>query len=128
MKASACKDSMIRLTAQARKYGLGLVFATQNPKDIDNKIIGNCSTHFYGKASSPAALDVIQEQIKLKGGGGHDVAQLPKGRFYVHNADMNLKAPVKLLIPNCLSEHPRNPLDEAQVLQKATTGRKHLGR
>ncbi|MEW4568229.1 DUF87 domain-containing protein [Tautonia sp. JC769] len=128
VKASACKDSLIRLAAQARKYGLGLVFATQNPKDIDNKIIGNCSTHFYGKASSPAALDVIQEQIKLKGGGGQDVAQLPKGRFYVHNADLGLKAPVKVAIPNCLSEHPRNPLDEAQVLQKAAASRDRLGR
>ncbi|WP_169975716.1 helicase HerA domain-containing protein [Tautonia rosea] len=128
VKASSCKDSLIRLTAQARKYGLGLVFATQNPKDIDNKIIGNCSTHLYGKASSPTALDVIQEQISLRGGGGNDVAQLPKGRFYVHNADLGLKAPIKVAIPNCLSQHPRNPLDETQILSKASASRRILGR
>jgi DNA helicase HerA-like ATPase len=54
-QASVCKESLMRLAAQARKYHLGLIFATQNPKDIENRIVGNCSTHFYGKVNAPAA-------------------------------------------------------------------------
>src|SRR5208337_4295854 len=49
LKTSACKEGLMRLAAQARKYHLGLIFATQNPKDIENKIVANCSTHYYGK-------------------------------------------------------------------------------
>jgi hypothetical protein len=49
--------SLIRLTAQGRKYGLGLVFATQAPKSINHNVIANCATQVYGRASSPAARD-----------------------------------------------------------------------
>jgi hypothetical protein len=42
-----CKQSLLRLAAQARKYGLGLIFATQAPKSIDHNVIANCSTQFF---------------------------------------------------------------------------------
>src|SRR5437879_10877951 len=35
VSTTPCKDNLMRLAAQARKYGLGLVLATQNPKDLD---------------------------------------------------------------------------------------------
>jgi hypothetical protein len=78
-KSSECKESMLRLGAQARKYGLGLVFATQHPKDIEHKLIGNSATHFYGLNNSPASLATLQEQMKLKGGSGDDIARLKVG-------------------------------------------------
>ena len=53
---TACKASVLALAAQARKYGLGLIFATQTPKSIDNKIVSNCTTHCYGRMNSPATL------------------------------------------------------------------------
>ena len=112
-----CKASILRLAAQARKYNLGLIFATQAPKSIDHNIIANCSTHYYGKASSPAAIDTIQEQIKSRGGSGHDIATLKTGCFYVYTE--GLKAPVKVSIPLCLSYHPASPLDETEVLKRA---------
>ena len=122
-RASVCKESLIRLVAQARKYHLGLVFATQNPKDIDSKIVANCSTHFYGKVNSPAAIEVVRELIKQKGGTGEDVAKLPRGQFYVHNADAGLPCPVRVAVPLCLSRHPAHPLDEACLLKKASAAR-----
>jgi len=42
---TACKASTLSLVAQSRKYGLGMIFATQTPKGIDNKIVSNCTTH-----------------------------------------------------------------------------------
>ena len=41
---TACKRSALSLAAQARKYGLGMIFATQLPKGIDNAIVSNCTT------------------------------------------------------------------------------------
>ena len=116
---SVCRAGIMRLAAQARKYHLGMVFATQNPREIENTIIGNCSTHFYGKANSSTAIAVIREQIALRGGTGQDVPTLKRGQFYAYNADLGLQAPAKLQVPMCLSEHPKNPLTEETILQLA---------
>ena len=123
---SICKESIMRLTAQARKYHLGIVLATQNPREIDNKIIGNCSTQYYGKANSKANIDTLRSLIAPHGASGHDIGSLPKGRFYVYNADANLRAPTKIQVPLCLSYHPPNPLTEEEVLRKAVASRKRL--
>ncbi len=116
-----CKSSLNRLAAQARKYGLGLIFATQAPKSIDHNIIANCSTQFYGRANSPAAIDVIRDQIRQRGGTGDDVPQLERGQFYA--AAESLTPPVKMATPLCLSYHPSSPLDEASVLKRAKHSR-----
>jgi len=123
-KSTPCKDSLMRLAAQARKYHLGVVFATQNPKEIDNTIIGNCSTQFYGKASSPAAIQTIREQLAARGGSGAEIGRLEKGVFYVFNADAGMRAPEKVSIPLCLSHH--HPLDGDEMLQRATQSRRLL--
>ena len=123
-KASVCRESLVRLVAQARKYHLGLVFATQNPKDIDHRIVANCSTHFYGKVNSPAAIETVRGLIRAKGGSGDDVPRLSRGQFYVHNADADIAIPIKVLVPLCLSRHPSSPLDEASILAKASESRR----
>jgi hypothetical protein len=125
-KSSACRESLLRLAAQARKYHLGLVFATQNPKDIDNRIVANCSTHFYGKVNSPAAIDTVRDLIRAKGGTGEDVPRLSRGQFYLHNADADFTHPIKILTPLCLSYHPSSPLDESAILKKALESRSGL--
>lgn len=123
-QSTPCKDSLMRLTAQARKYHLGVVFATQNPREIDNTIIGNCSTQFYGKASSPAAIQTIREQLAARGGSGEGIGRMEKGVFYVFNADAGMRAPEKISVPLCLSHH--HPLDGDEVLERAIQSRRRL--
>lgn len=123
-KSVASKDSLIRLANQARKYGLGIVVATQAPRSIDHNIVANCTTQFYGQASSPAAIEVITEQIRQRGGSGSDVAKLGTGRFYMFTEGMN--SPVKFASRLCLSHHPKNPLDDAGILERAKTSRGKL--
>jgi DNA helicase HerA-like ATPase len=118
ISSTPCKKSLIRLVAQARKYGLGIIFATQAPKSIDHNIIANCSTHFYGRVNSPTAINVISEQIKQKGGDGNDISQLNSGQFYVFSE--GLCPPVKIQAPMCLSYHPLTPLSEDDVILKAS--------
>ncbi len=77
--------------------------------------------------TSPASIEVVRELVRLKGGSGDDVAKLPRGQFYVHDADAGFPAPAKISVPLCLSRHPENPLDETQILQKAC-GSRHAGR
>lgn len=118
LKKTACKDSIMRLAAQARKYRLGLIFATQHPKDIDTKIVGNCATHLYGLNNSPASLDTLHELMRQKGGSGTDIPKLKAGQFYVHNADSGHKQPIKIKIPMSLSRLPNSPLEETEIRKK----------
>src|SRR6266478_6668295 len=78
---TACKASALSLAAQARKYGLGMVFATQTPKGIDNKIVSNCTTHFYGRMSSPTTIEATRELMSAKGGAADDIGRLTRGEF-----------------------------------------------
>jgi hypothetical protein len=128
LKSTACKESLARLVAQARKYHLGIIFATQNPKDIETRIVANCSTQYFGKVNSPAALAAARDQIRQKGGAGDELARMPSGQFYVHNADIGLKAPEHVAIPMCLSYHRSSPPGPTEVLEKAERSRHRKSR
>jgi hypothetical protein len=121
-KSTTCKASIQRLATQGRKYGLGLLFATQSPKDIEHTVIQNCFTQFYGQASSPAAQDVIKDQIRRRGGAGEDIPRLGTGRFYVHCPE-TMKTPVKVSVPVCLTYHPQSPLTDSEILDLARKSR-----
>ena len=112
------KENVQRLAAQARKYGLGLLFATQEPKSIDHSIVSNCSTLLGGKMSSPAAINALEQLLADKGASASDVGKLPRGTFYFGTSP---DKPRKVATSLCLSFHPSTPPTEAQVLELAST-------
>jgi DNA helicase HerA-like ATPase len=114
---TACKASALALAAQARKYGLGMIFATQLPKEIDHAIVSNCTTHVYGRMSSPATIQATHELMAAKGGAAEDIARLSRGEFYFTTE--GFERPVKLRAPLCLSWHPPNPPTAEEVAKKA---------
>ena len=113
---TACKASALSLVAQARKYSLGLIFATQTPKGIDNKIVSNCTTHVYGRMNAPATIDAIRELMAAKGGAADDIGRLIKGEFYF-STEGSLR-PFKVRTPLCLTWHPPNPPTMDEVIEK----------
>jgi len=123
-RSTLCSQSILRLCAQARKYGLGLVFATQEPKSMDHNVIANCSNQFYGRANSLAAIEAVREQIRLRGGSGKGIPTLLKGEFYLSSE--KIKPPVKIKVPLCLSYHSKNPLKEEELLQRGQVSRKKI--
>jgi hypothetical protein len=114
---TACKASAQSLAAQARKYGLGMLFATQTPKGIDNKIVSNCTTHVYGRMGSQATIDAIHDMMAAKGGAADDIGKLSRGEFYF-STDGSTR-PFKVRTPLCLSWHPANPPTAEEVVAKA---------
>ncbi|HEX4830813.1 MAG TPA: DUF87 domain-containing protein [Trebonia sp.] len=115
-RVTACSESTRRLVAQARKYGLGLMFATQAPKGLHNQIPGNAVTQFYGRLSSPAQIGAAREVAKAKGGDVPDIARLSRGQFYVGTEGTRF---LKAATPLCLSYHPSAPLTEEEVIARA---------
>ncbi|GAA0389148.1 hypothetical protein GCM10009530_45310 [Microbispora corallina] len=114
---TACTRSTLALAAQARKYGLGLVFATQAPKGLHNGIPGNASTQFFGLLNAPVHITAAREMAKAKGSDVADVARLRSGQFYAAVEGARFR---KLQAPLCLSHHPRSPLTTEEVLARAT--------
>jgi hypothetical protein len=115
------KESLLRLVPQARKYGLGILFATQAPKSVDQQLIASCATHFYGRVSSPAAIETVREQIRRRGGSGSDVATLMPNVFYAHAEGMT--SPIRVAPLPCLSAHPPSPPGEVEIIQRAQRSR-----
>jgi hypothetical protein len=113
---TACTQSTLTLTAQARKYGLGLIFATQAPKNLHNRIPGNSATQLYGLLNSPVQIEAVREMAKAKGSDVLDISRLRTGEFYLATEGT---APRKIRTPLSLTYHPRSPLTTEEVLDRA---------
>ncbi|SHM20509.1 helicase HerA domain-containing protein [Cryptosporangium aurantiacum] len=113
---TACTKSTLALASQARKYGLGLVFATQAPKGLHNQIPGNAATQFFGLLNAPAQIAAAQEMAKAKQGSVPDIGKMGTGQFYVAAEE---KSFVKTQTPLCLSYHPKSPLTTEEVVERA---------
>jgi DNA helicase HerA-like ATPase len=114
--ATACTTSTLQLSAQARKYGLGLMFATQAPKGLHNRIPGNATTQFFGRLNSGVQINAATELARHKGGEVHDIARLGAGQFYAASEDVGFE---KVRTPMCLSHHPSSALTQEEVLRRA---------
>lgn len=115
-RSTPCTHSTLLLASQARKYGLGLVFATQSPRGLHNQISGNATTQFFGLLSHPTQVNAAKELARAKGGSVPDIARLSKGRFYL---GVEGRAFQKIQTPMCLSHHPPSPLTEEEVIGRA---------
>jgi hypothetical protein len=113
---TACTRSTLALASQARKYGLGLMFATQSPKGLHNQIPGNAATQCYGLLNAPVQIDAAREMARAKGGDVPGISQLRAGEFYVA---LEGRSFAKVRTPLCLSHHPKSPLTTEEVLQRA---------
>ena len=119
---TASTQSTILLASQARKYGLGLVLATQAPKGLHNQVTGNATTQFFGRLNSPAQIAAATEMARAKGSSVGDISRLERGRFYVTGEDFGFR---RMRAPLCLSHHPPGPLRLEEVLDRARTDRSH---
>lgn len=115
-RSTPCTYSTIALASQARKYGLGLVFATQSPRGIHSHLVGNCATQYYGFLNTIAHIEAVQELARAKGGSVPDISRLKAGQFYIASEGVAFR---KAVVPMCLSHHPGSALSEQEVLNRA---------
>ncbi|MGB3443381.1 MAG: DUF87 domain-containing protein [Actinophytocola sp.] len=113
---TASTRSTIVLASQARKYGLGLLFATQAPKGLHNQITGNATTQFFGRLNSPAQIAAANEMARAKGSTLSDISGLDRGQFYVTGDTFAFR---RMESPLCLTHHPPSPLRLEEVLDRA---------
>jgi hypothetical protein len=95
-----------------------MIFATQTPKGIDNKVVSNCTTNMYGRMNAPATIDAIHDLMAAKGGAADDIGKLPQGEFYF-STDGSPR-PFKVRTSLCLSWDPPNPATLEQVISESS--------
>jgi len=117
---TASTQSTILLASQARKYGLGLLLATQAPKGLHNQVTGNATTQFFGRLNSPAQVAAANEMARAKGSTVGDISRLERGQFYVTGETFGFR---RMRAPLCLSHHPPSPLRLEEVLDRARNAR-----
>lgn len=117
-KTTTCTESTLALAAQARKYGLGLIFATQAPKGLHSKIAGNASNQFLGRFQSPVHISAAKELAAAKSSDVSDIGRLTTGVYY---AAVDGGPFTKIRTPLCLSYHPPSPPSEEEVIAIART-------
>lgn len=117
---TSATQSTLALASQARKYGLGLIFATQAPKGIHGRVSGNASTQVFGKLNHPNQIEAARELAASKGSPIPDVGRLSTGTFYTAVDGGRF---IKVDTPLCLSYHPQSPPTEDEVIEIARRGR-----
>ena len=111
-----CTESTLQLASQARKYGLGLVFATQAPKGLHNRISGNATTQIFGLLNASVQVSAARELAQAKGSTLTDISKLASGQFYAAREATGFE---KIKVPLCLSHHPNSPLTPEEVVERA---------
>ncbi len=118
-KNTPCTESTRNLASQARKYGLGLVYATQAPRGIDSRIVGNAASHLYGRVTVPAHINAVGEIARGRAEAPPPISQLTRGRFYASLEGLPL---TEITAPMCLSHHG-SPLEEPEITERARRNR-----
>jgi len=75
------KRPLLQLMKQARAVGLGVVLATQNPVDIDYKVLSNAGTWLVGRLATPQDRDRVLDGAAPEVRGWLD--KLPKRTFWI---------------------------------------------
>ena len=85
------KKPILTLMKQARAFGIGMVLSTQNPVDLDYKVMSNAGTWMIGRLHTERDKARILEALSSAGGGqdaaafDRQITHLQKRQFVLHD-------------------------------------------
>lgn len=112
VSAPASKRILLRLIKQARAYGLGLLLATQNPSDVDYKVISNANLRCIGRLSTKQDIEHVRTGLDLTPETFGRIASLTPGEFLVQQFD---RQEMRVVRPRWLMSYHRGPLDLEEI-------------
>ncbi|WP_372344190.1 helicase HerA domain-containing protein [Streptomyces sp. KL116D] len=108
-------ESTVELIRQIRKYGLGMVLASQGPRGIHNQALGNTANQFIGRLTVSAQIEAATTMAQARNAVLDNLAGLDAGTF---NAASEGTGFSKIEVPICLSHHDV-PLKEEEIVERA---------
>ena len=113
--ANPSTESTVELIRQIRKYGLGIVLASQAPRGIHHQTVGNTANQFLGRLTAQAQIDAAKGMAASRTSVVDDLGSLNRGTFYAAREGTGFS---KIEVPICLSHHA-GPLHEDEVVERA---------
>ena len=113
--ANPSTESTVDLIRQIRKYGLGMVLASQAPKGINHEALGNTANQFLGRLTAPAQIEAAKDMAQSRNTVIDDFGKLTRGTFYAAGEGTSFR---KVQAPICLSHHAQ-PLHEDEIVERA---------
>ncbi|MFJ7214849.1 helicase HerA domain-containing protein [Amycolatopsis sp. NPDC098790] len=113
--ANPSTESTVELIRQIRKYGLGIVLASQAPRSIHHQTVGNTANQFLGRLTAQAQIDAAKAMAASRTSVVDDLGRLGRGTFYAAGEGTGFS---KIEVPICLSHHT-GPLHEEEVVERA---------
>jgi hypothetical protein len=106
------KKTLLLLIKQARAFGLGIILATQNPIDLDYKVISNANVRFIGRLATERDIDRVKVGLDLPSEVADTIATLEKGQFFCQIFDPRSSG---VIVPRWLMTYHRGPLQDAEI-------------
>src|SRR5712692_7618061 len=106
------KKILMHLIHVARAYGLGIVMATQNPSDVDYKVISNANFRFIGNLSTRQDIERVKTGLSLGSEAFQTISSLKTRQFYYQVFDQGLSG---ILAPRWLISYHRGPLEPGEL-------------
>ncbi len=87
-----------RVAREGRKWGLGLVLASQRMIDVGTDIRGNINTYFFSRLQTPGDFDALAGVIDLGGLSESSLSLLDKREFFFAGLGNPLKYPLLMKV------------------------------
>ncbi|MCS7128593.1 MAG: ATP-binding protein [Sulfolobales archaeon] len=87
-----------RTSREGRKWGLGLILATQRVIDLDTDIRNNLNTWFFSKLQTPSDYKELSGYMDLAGISESSLSALGKREFYVAGLMNPLRVPILIKV------------------------------
>src|SRR3990172_5669044 len=106
------KKILMHLIHVSRAFGLGIVMATQNPVDVDYKVISNANFRFIGNLSTRQDIERVKTGLSLGSEAFDLISSLKTRRFYYQVFDRGQSG---IVAPGWLMSYHRGPLEPGEV-------------
>jgi len=106
------KKILLRLIKMSRAYGLGLLLATQNPSDVDYKVISNANLRCIGRLPTKQDIEHVRTGLDLSSDVYSSISSLASGKFLIQLFD---RQETVLVEPRWLISYHRGPLDSEEI-------------
>ncbi len=106
------KKILMHLIHVSRAFGLGIVMATQNPVDVDYKVISNANFRFIGNLSTRQDIERVKTGLSLGPDAFQVISGLRNRQFYYQIFDRGESG---IVVPGWLMSYHRGPLEPGEV-------------
>src|SRR5712692_2421653 len=112
VRETPSKKILLHLIHVSRAYGLGIIMATQNPSDVDYKVISNANFRFIGNLSTRQDIERVKTGLSLGPEAFQTISSLKTRQFYYQVFDQGLSG---ILAPRWLISYHRGPLEPGEL-------------